>query len=77
MEKLKKYDFITKKGIPLQNQDLLQILIGQIESHTIEFVKVKAHQNFEEADFNSQIKNNSEVDKMTRLMIKEAVKRTF
>jgi len=43
-EKLTDNEFITKKGNILNNSDLLQELIKLIETYSIEFVKVKAHQ---------------------------------
>ena len=74
MEKLKNNHFITKKGIPLQNNDLVQLLIQQIETHTLEFIKVKAHQHSTTGDLNTQVNYNSEVDKLARQMVREAVK---
>lgn len=70
MEKLKRNNFITKKGIPLQNNDLVQILIHQIENNTVEFIKVKAHQKTEL----DKINYNSEVDKIARQLVRDAVK---
>jgi ribonuclease HI len=73
MEKLKRTDFITKKGKALQNQDLLEILISGIETLSIEFVKVKAHQHSDSSNFNSPENYNSEVDKLARQIVREAV----
>ncbi|MBI5539251.1 MAG: ribonuclease HI [Bacteroidia bacterium] len=69
MEKLKINKFITKKGNQLNNNDLLQILITQIENHSIEFVKVKAHQKTESENSNY----NSEVDKLAREIVRQAL----
>ena len=74
MGKLAKNNFITKKGIELQNSDLLRILIHQINSHTIEFVKVKAHQHSNITSLNNSINYNSEVDKIARQIVRETVK---
>jgi ribonuclease HI len=76
-EKLKKNNFLTKKGTPLQNYDLVQQLICQIESHTIEFVKVKAHQRPEAGSLNAQINYNSEVDILARQIVRDAVIKSY
>lgn len=68
-EKLKRNKFLSKKGTPLQNADLVQRLIHFIENHNIEFVKVKAHQK--ETDI---INHNHEVDKIVRKLVREKVK---
>ncbi len=73
MEKLKKNNFQTKKGVPLHNNDLVQILIRQIEVHTIEFIKVKAHQKTESGIINF----NSEVDKVARQAVRDVVKISY
>lgn len=67
MEKLKKNHFITSKGTLLQNADLVQILIQQIESHSIRFVKVKAHQK----TFNDSSKYNNLVDQISRKLVRQ------
>ncbi len=69
MEKLIKNNFITKKGNLLHNNDLIEILIRQIETNNIEFVKVKAHQK--ENIFDNSIMFNLEVDKIARQMIRD------
>jgi ribonuclease HI len=68
-EKLKQNLFITNKGNLLHNTDLLQTLIQQIESHNIQFVKVKAHQK---TNTTTSIYNN-EVDKLSRQIVREMV----
>lgn len=73
MEKLKKNNFITKKGTSLQNCDLVKLLICQIENNNIEFVKVKAHQKTLYDSQNTSINYNSEVDKLARQMVRESV----
>ena len=72
-EKLKKNHFLTKKGNQLQNSDLVQKLIGQIEAHKVAFIKVKAHQQ-QVTKADTHINYNSEVDKLVRRMVREAVK---
>jgi ribonuclease HI len=69
-DRLKKNSFITKKGSLLHNSDLLQLLIYQIETHSIQFVKVKAHQA---AEINNEINYNSEVDKIVRQLMRVEV----
>ncbi len=69
MEKLQKNNFITKKGNVLHNNDLIELLIKQIESHKIEFVKVKAHQKTEPENLNY----NTEVDILARQIVRDAV----
>jgi ribonuclease HI len=73
-EKLKRNHFITKKGTPIQNEDLVQALISQIETYTIEFKKIKAHQTHLTADPDIHAAYNSEVDKLVRQMVRDAVK---
>jgi ribonuclease HI len=75
MEKLKRSDFITKKGTLLHNHDLLQILIRQIEINTIDFVKVKAHQPADKTDLNRPVNFNSEVDNLVRQMVRTTIKK--
>ena len=63
-EKLKKNEFITKKGNPVKNLDLVITLIDQIESHEITFNKIKAHVK------DGDIKNR-EVDLLVRKLMRE------
>lgn len=60
-EKLKENNFVTKKGTPIKNNDLVQKLISIIETNTIELVKVLAHQKE-----TSAINYNRKVDKLVR-----------
>jgi ribonuclease HI len=71
-EKLKKNQFLTKKGTPIQNEDLVKILISKIDSHDIIFVKVKAHQNSKHYSAGSSAAFNSEVDKLARKLVRSA-----
>jgi ribonuclease HI len=66
-QKLKQNNFITKKGTPIQNSDLVQMLIRQIETYDLEFIKVKAHQKNGDA-------GNHEVDKLVRSLVRQKVK---
>lgn len=69
-EKLKASNFLTKKGWAIQNADLLRVLMKYIEYLNIEFIKVKAHQKSTSGpDF------NREVDKLSRKMVRQYVKR--
>ena len=69
-EKLAGKDFHTNKGMPIQNSDLVQKFIRQIESHDLEFIKVKAHQKF---NGEREIYYNREVDKLARKSVRESV----
>lgn len=64
--RLKQKNFITKKGTPIQNSDLVQKLIQQIETHDINFTKVKAHQKDGDA-------MNREVDILVRNLVRKKV----
>ena len=64
--RLKQNNFITKKGTPIQNSDLVQKLIQQIETHDINFTKVKAHQKDGDA-------MNREVDILVRNLVRKKV----
>lgn len=59
--------FITKKGNVLNNSDLLKKLFGLLETNSISFIKVKAHQK------PTEIENlNREVDMICRKLMREA-----
>jgi ribonuclease HI len=68
-DKLKNKNFLTNKGTPIQNADLVQTLIQQIESHAIQFVKVKAHQKIND----DLTKYNGEVDRMARELVRKRI----
>jgi ribonuclease HI len=63
-EKLKKNEFMTRKGNPVKNLDLVITLIDQIETHEITFNKIKAHVK------DGDIKNR-EVDLLVRKLMRE------
>jgi ribonuclease HI len=63
-EKLKKNEFMTRKGNPVKNLDLVITLIDQIETHEITFNKIKAH--VKEGDI-----KNREVDLLVRKLMRE------
>ena len=65
-ERLKKNDFITKKGTPVQNVDLVKKLIAHMETYNLRFVKVKAHQKDGDAI-------NREVDILVRQLVRKQV----
>jgi ribonuclease HI len=77
--KLKANHFITHKRTPIQNHDLVKTLIHQIETHTIDFVKIKAHQKIEKYLLNNLSNDhwayNREVDMIVREMVRKSVKR--
>lgn len=64
--RLKQNSFITKKGTPIQNSDLVQKLIQQIETYSLKFTKVKAHQK--DGDV-----LNREVDILVRNLVRTKV----
>ncbi len=64
-EKLESKNFISNKGTPIQNSDLVQTLLAQISNHTINFVKVKAHLKPDGSD-----NFNREVDKIVRNLVR-------
>lgn len=67
-ERLISNNFKTKKGIPIQNADLVKILIALLDSTSVEFIKVKAHQKvFDLPNY------NREVDKLSRKLVREKV----
>jgi ribonuclease HI len=63
-EKLKKNEFMTRKGNPVKNLDLVITLIDQIETHEITFNKIKAHVK------DGDIKNR-EVDLLVRKLMRK------
>ena len=67
--KLMKNNFITKKGTPIQNEDLVKEFIQQLATINCAFVKVKAHQKP-----GGIINYNIEVDKLSREVVRKAVK---
>ncbi len=79
-DKLMKNKFITKKGALLHNSDLIEVLIRQIETHTIEFIKVKAHQKpvpDEKTGLEiNAINYNIEVDKLARNRLRDIVNKS-
>ncbi len=69
--KLKSNHYQTNKKIAIQNVDLVKKLIYQIETHSVEFIKVKAHQKFKKDE---HVNYNSAADKLARQIVREAVK---
>jgi ribonuclease HI len=72
IDKLKTKHFLTNKGTLVQNADLVQAFIHLIETHSIDFRKVKAHQRPDDS-----INYNREVDKIAREMVRDCVKQNF
>ena len=66
--KLESKNFITNKGTPIQNLDLVQTLLNLNNNNTIEFVKVKAHQKPDGSE-----NFNREVDIIVRKLVRENV----
>jgi ribonuclease HI len=67
MPRLKQNSFLTKKGTEIQNADLVNIFFRLIESHDIEWIKVKAHQR----DYSEQTAHNRFVDKLSRKLVRD------
>ena len=67
-QKLAAKNFTTNRGTPIQNADLVKQLLKQISTHTIEFVKVKAHQKPDGTE-----NFNREVDLIVRKLVRENV----
>jgi ribonuclease HI len=67
-EKIALVDFTTGKGNPLQNADLVKILLELLSSLSIEFIKIRAHQKNAET-----INYNREVDMLSRKLLRKAV----
>lgn len=62
-------NFITKKGTPISNADLVMKLLALTNALPVEFVKIKAHQK------NTAVINyNIEADKLSRNIVRLAVK---
>jgi len=70
-EKLKANNFITKKGQPLGNSDLIKRLIELIEQYPVEFIKVKAHQK----DNSDLTIYNNKVDAIVKGLMQESIKK--
>lgn len=68
-EKLFALNFETKKGDEIRNADLVKELLKLTECMPLQFVKVKAHQKKNEV-----INYNIEADKLSRKIVREAVK---
>ncbi len=71
-EKLKSSRFLTRAGIPIQNRDLVELIISYIDSLNIEFIKVKAHQKKGDSE-----NFNRDVDKTSRKIVREYVRKNF
>ena len=65
-KKLEAKNFITNKGTPIQNLDLVQTLLNLSDTNTIEYVKVKAHQKPDGTE-----NFNREVDLIVRKLVRE------
>ena len=71
-EKLKRNEYLTKKGTPVQNKDLVEKMVKLIETVKLEFVKVKAHQK------KSDERNyNRDVDMLSRKIVRDYVRTNF
>lgn len=62
-------DFKTKAGNDIRNVDLVKELLILLKTIDVEFVKIKAHQKVTEI-----VNYNIEVDKLSRKLVREAVR---
>jgi ribonuclease HI len=67
-EKLGKKNFLTKKGLPLSNEDLIRQLIPLTESLRVKFFKVKSHQKI-----SGEENYNRTVDKLSRKIVRDHI----
>lgn len=67
--KFKASHFTTKSGKDIRNIDLVKELLMLVSSISVEFLKIKAHQKATDV-----INYNIEVDKLSRQLVREAVK---
>ncbi|MFT3826348.1 MAG: hypothetical protein QM731_20665 [Chitinophagaceae bacterium] len=68
-EKIAATDFISSKGKELPNTDLVKTLLQLIPGFDITYIKIKAHQKANEAAV-----YNCEADKLSRKLVRDAVK---
>ena len=71
-ERFKKFNFLNKKGTPVQNIDLVSKIIDFIDNINIEFIKVIAHQKK-----NNEQNFNREVDMLSRNIVRQSVSEYF
>lgn len=67
LPRLKLNSFRTRKGTEIKNADLVKTFLVLVESHHIEWVKVKAHQR----DNSEPATHNRFVDKLSRKLVRE------
>ncbi len=67
-DKLQAGNYLTKKGLPRQNADLVKQLISYMESLNLDFIKVKAHQKKTDTE-----NYNRTVDKLSRKIVRQLV----
>lgn len=70
--KLKKNHFMTAKGSPVRNHDLIGEFMQFYEKYTISCIKVKAHQKKTD-----KTNYNREVDKISRKLVRDAVNKSI
>ena len=68
-EKFTENNYLTKKGIPVRNADLVKELINHINLNNIHFKKVKAHQKK-----TNDINYNRKADKISRKIVRQYIK---
>lgn len=70
-DKLIRNKFLTKNHLPIQNVDLVQMVIQLIERYPVTFIKVKAHQRQQES-----LNYNRKVDRIVRSILRERIKKS-
>ncbi|CAN5585118.1 ribonuclease HI [soil metagenome] len=71
-QKLETASFLSKKGTPVHNHLLLQLLFEKIDTNNLQFEKIKAHQKK-----NTVINYNIEADILCRKLLREIINNTI
>lgn len=69
ISRLRKQNYLTKAGVPIQNADLVKRLMSVYEQYRINLVKVKAHQKEDGTKNYNRI-----VDKIVRKNLRDYIK---
>ena len=69
-EKLAANKFVSRRGIAIPNAELVETLLKHVNAFTVEWIKIRAHQRK-----NETVNPNIEVDKLSRKIVREEVRR--
>jgi len=69
-KKLGANKFVSRKGSAIPNVELVVTLLKHVEAFSVEWIKIRAHQKK-----NETVNPNIEVDKLSRKIVREAVKK--